>query len=103
CDPPNGRFARGVDIRHDQHVRLIEGAAEVVPQVLRTRKAVRLKEHQQTVLAGPACGLECGTNFHRLVVVVLDQSNAAHRAFNLKTPSYSREGLETLANEIGRD
>src|SRR5579859_237509 len=102
CDSPNGRFAGGVDIRHDQHVRLIEGAAEVVPQVLRARKAVWLKEHQQTVVAAATRGLERGSNFHRMVTVVIDQSNAAHRAFNLKAPSYSREGLKTLANEIGR-
>src|SRR6266702_1108836 len=36
----NRCFTRGVDIRDDQEVRLIEGAAEVIPEVLRARKTM---------------------------------------------------------------
>src|SRR5579872_1013780 len=88
-DATNRLFTRGIDIRHDQEVGLIEGAAEVVPEVLRARKAVRLKKHQQAVVTAAARGLERGANLHRMMAVVIDQGNAAHGAFDLKAPPHT--------------
>src|ERR1700722_10422426 len=57
-DAPNRLFTRGINIRHDQQVGLIERAAEVVPEVLRPRKAMRLKKDQQALVTAAARGLE---------------------------------------------
>ncbi len=78
-DAADGRFAGGVDVGQDQHVGLIEGAAEIVPKVLRARVAMRLKEHQQAVVAAAARRFERGANFHRVMAVIVDQGNAAQR------------------------
>src|SRR5579863_7732768 len=87
----NWRFIRGVDIRHDEQVRLIEGAAEVVPKVLRARKAMRLKEHEQPLITAAPRSFQRGTYFHWMMAIIIDQSNAAHRAFNLKAPPNTRK------------
>src|SRR5437588_13036656 len=55
-DPANRRFIRGVDVRHNQEVRMIESETEVVPKVLRARKAMGLKEYQQAVVTAAARG-----------------------------------------------
>ena len=85
-DAGNGLLARGIDVREHQHVGLIEGAAEIVPKVLRARVAVRLEEHQQALEMAAARGFERGANLGGVVAVIVDQRDAADDALDLKPP-----------------
>ena len=92
-------LARGVDIGDHQNVRLIEGAAEIVPEMLRARVAVRLKEHEQALVTAAARGFERGANFGGMMAVVVNQRDAAEDAFDFEAaarhPKISRARRES--------
>ena len=67
----------GVDVGQQEHVGLVEGLAEVVPEGLRARVAVRLEEHHRAPLARAAAQrLEGGADLGRVVAVVVDHQHA---------------------------
>ena len=53
-DPGDRLLGGGVDVGQQEHVGLVEGLAEVVPQRLRAREAVRLEEHHRAPRARAA-------------------------------------------------
>src|ERR1700687_79209 len=77
-DAGDGRLAGGVDVREHQHVGLVEGAAEFVPEMLRARVAVRLEEHQQTIEFANARRFECGANFGGVMAVIVNHRDVVY-------------------------
>ena len=78
------RFAGGVNIRQHENVGVVEGAAEIVPKMLRARVAVRLKKYQQALVAAASRGFERGANFRGMVAVIVDQRDAGKFAFDFE-------------------
>src|SRR4029077_536962 len=88
-DAGDWRLAGGVDVREHQHIGLIEGAAEFVPEMLRARETVRLEEHQQAIEFADARGFEGGANFSGVMAVVVDHRNVVDHAFDVEAPAHS--------------
>src|SRR5262249_46669891 len=88
-------LAGGVDVGEQQDVRLMEGAAEVVPQMLRARIAVGLEQDQGAPGSGPgAQRLEGRADPGRLMAVVVDDRDALGFAPHLETTIDPAERLE---------
>ena len=84
-----------------QHVGLVEGLAEVVPQRLGAREAVRLEEHDRAPLARAAAErLEGHADLGRVVAVVVDHQDALRLAAHLEAPVDAGEGLEAGADRV---
>src|SRR5713101_785421 len=90
-DAGDSRLAGGVNVGEHQHVSLIKGAAEFVPQMLRARVTVRLEEQQQAIELANARGFERGADFGGVMAVIVDHGNVVDRAFNVEAPADSRE------------
>ena len=94
-DALDGLLARGVDVGHEQHVGLVEGAAELVPERLRARVAVGLEEHHRPPRARPrAQGLEGDPDLGGVMAVVVHHEHAARFAAHLEAAVDAGEGLE---------
>jgi len=78
------RFAGRVNIEENKNIGLIERAAEFVPEVLRSRVAMRLKEHQQAIELAAAGGFEAWRESRRMMAVVIDT------VISLTTPLISK-------------
>src|SRR6266481_4064860 len=96
----NGRLAGGVDFREHQHIGLIEGAAEFVPQMLGARVTMRLEEHQQAIEFADARGFQRGADFSRMMTVIVDHRNVVDHAFDVEAAAHAREFAEALANQL---
>ena len=99
-DALDGLLARGIDVRQHQNVGLIERAAEILPEMLRARVAVRLEEHQQALVTAAARRFERGANFGGMMAVVVDQRDAVDDALDFKPPPTPRKFLEPRADQI---
>ena len=73
-----GCFARGINLGDHKNIGLIERAAEIVPEILRPRVAMRLKEHEQALVAAAARGFERRANLRGMMAVIVDQRDAAN-------------------------
>src|SRR5712692_286890 len=89
-----------VNVGEHQHVGLIKGAAEFVPQMLRARVTVRLEEHQQAIELTNARGFERGADFGGVMAVIVDHGYVVDRAFNVEAPADSRESSEAIADQL---
>src|SRR5215471_3251477 len=87
----NRAFTRGINIEQHQHVRLIERGHKLVPQMLRPRVAVRLKEHQQTIELAPARSLERSFDLGGMMAVIVHDRNSMFFALNIETTAYASE------------
>src|SRR5208282_1862115 len=94
-------FARGINFRDEKNVGLIEGLAKFLPEILRAREAMRLKNHEEALETAAAGGLESGANFGGVMAVIVDQSDAVEDALDFKAPPDAGKFLEALANQIG--
>ena len=94
----DGGFAGRVDIGQHENVGLIEGAAEFVPQMLRARVAMRLKEHQQAIELAAAGGFESGANFDRVVAVIIDHGDVVDDALDVKAAADTGKIDEAFAD-----
>src|SRR5262249_40050485 len=80
-----------------------EGAGELLPQVLRTRVTMRLKEHQQTVELAAAGSFERGFDFNRVMAVIVDHGDVVDRAFGVEAAADSAQLREALAYQLCRN
>jgi len=65
-------------VKHED-VGLIEGAAEIVPEVLRARVAMRLKEHEQAIELAAARGFEGCPDFGGVIAVIVNDGDVRRR------------------------
>src|SRR5713101_3390054 len=96
----DSRLAGGVNVGEHQHVGLIKGAAEFVPQMLRARVTVRLEEQPQAIELANTRGFERGADFGGVMAVIVDHGNVVDRAFNVEAPADSREFAEAIADQL---
>src|SRR5215467_8239265 len=85
----NRSFAGGVDVGDYKQVGLIKGASELLPEMLRTAKTVRLKQHQQAAELAAARGFERGLDFGGMMAVVVDHRDVVDRTFDVEAPADS--------------
>ena len=71
--------------------------------MLRSRVAVRLKEHQQALEAAAARRFERGANLAGMVAVIVNQRNAAENALDLEAPADAREIRQALRESSPRE
>src|SRR6267378_3595617 len=95
-----GCFAGGIDVDQNEDVGLVESAAEFVPEMLCACVTMRLKEHQQPIELAAARCFQRGTDFHRVVSVVIDDGDVVHDAFDVKPPAHPGKFSETFADQI---
>src|SRR5277367_2499908 len=102
-DAGDWRFARGIDVEQHEHVGLIEGAAELVPEMLRARKAVRLKENEQAVELAATRRFERGANFGGVMAVVVDHGDVVHDTLQVEPASHAGKFRESFAYQVSRN
>src|SRR6266481_6486695 len=102
-DAGNGRLACRVNVGEHQHVGLVEGAAEFVPEMLRARVAMGLEEHQQAIEFADARGFQCHADFGGVMAVIVDHRNVIDRSFDFEAAHYAREFAEALADQLRGD
>src|SRR5579885_501779 len=98
----DGLFRSGVDIQHEDAVRLVEGAPEFVHQVHGPAVAVRLEQHVNAAETAQPRGRQGGADFGGMMAVVVDDRDAALLAADLKAPVHAVKGLERPADHIRR-
>jgi hypothetical protein len=101
--PGDSRLTGAVDVGEHQDVGEVEGAAEIVPEVLGAGIAVRLEQHQQTIVLAPTRSLERGADFGGMMAVIVNDCNVVDNAFDLEAAADSREFREALADQFSRD
>ena len=80
-------FACRIDGQHQQGIRLIESAGEVIEQCLSSRIPVRLKYHHfSSVRPGIFKRLECRLDLGGVVSIIIHHGNAVPLAFDLQPP-----------------
>src|SRR6266436_7155379 len=94
----NGRFARRVNIRQHENVGLVESAAEFVPQVLRARVAVWLKENEQAMELAAARSFERRTNLRRVMAVVVNHGDVVDHALDVEAACNPRKPRKPFAD-----
>ncbi len=99
----NGRLTGGVDIGEYEHIGLVEGAAEFVPEMLRAGVAMRLEEHEQATELTDARRFERGADFGWVMAVIIDHRDVVDHAFDVKAAADAREFGEALADQFCRN
>ena len=87
ADAGKRRFARRINVGHDDAVGVVESAPELAPQRLRARIAMRLKHRQHAIAPGRARGRERRANLGRMMRVIVHQEKALALVFDLETPA----------------
>src|SRR6266568_871706 len=103
CYARDGRFAGRIDIKQNKDVCLIERAAELIPEVLGTRVAMRLKEHEQAIELAAAGRFERGANLGRVMAVIIDNCNVIDYALDVKAASHTGKLHEAFADQVSRN
>ena len=86
------RLARRIDVGHEQHIGVIEGAGEFVHQIIRPRVAMRLKQSDYApVRSADARRAQGRFDLRRVVTVVVDHHHARFVTLELKTPISAAE------------
>src|SRR6267154_473076 len=99
----DGGFAGSVDVEQRENVGLIEGAAEIVPEMLGAAVTMRLKEHEKPVeLAATGC-FEGRTNLGRVMAVVVNYGDIVDHTLDVKAAAYSSKFDEAFANQVSRN
>src|SRR4029077_4439485 len=96
----NGRLTGGVDVGEHQHVGLVEGAAEFLPQMLRARVAMWVEEHQQTIELANAGSFQRGPDFGGVMAVIIDYRDVVDGAFDVEAAADAREFAEAFADQF---
>ena len=86
-----------------QNVGLIEGAREIVPEMLRAGVAMRLEQHEQAIEFAAARGFERGANFRGMMAVIVHDRDVVHRAFNVEAAADAGKFRQAFANQVGGD
>src|SRR5574342_1057028 len=74
-DPGDRRFARRIDVGHDQHVGVVEGRQELVMQVERPSVAVGLEHDNASAREALAGGGQGRADLRRVMTVVVDDQH----------------------------
>ncbi len=90
----DGLLARGIDVEDDERVGIAEGLGEIVHQLLRSAIAVRLENDMNFAIAALLCGGKGGTDFGRVMAVVVDHTDSSARAPELKAAVNPTEVVE---------
>src|SRR5258708_26858322 len=98
----NGWLTGGVDIGEYEHIGLVEGAAEFVPEMLRAGVAMRLEEHEQAIELADARRFERGADFGWVMAVIIDYRDVVDHAFDVKTAAHARGFCEALPDPVCR-
>ena len=69
--------------------------------MLRAGEAMRLEEHEQAVEFAPTGRFERGTDFRRVMAVIVDDGDVVHHSLDVETAADSGEFCKALANQIG--
>src|SRR5258706_3249330 len=99
-DAGNRRFTRRVNIHQRQHIGFVEGAHKFVPQMLRPRVAMRLKERKQAVELAASRGFERRTNLRRVVSVIVHHGDIVHDAFDIEPPAHTSKFCQPFADQV---
>ena len=75
--PRDGGLAGSVDVHHHQHVGLVEGGEELLPEISRAGVAVRLEHCDDAPVVPRLGGGEGGADLGRMMPVVVHHENAA--------------------------
>ncbi len=100
-DARNWGFACGIDVQQHQHVGLIEGPAELVPEVLGAREPMRLEEHEQAIELAASRGFERGANFGGMVAVIVNDGDVVNDALDVEAAANAGEFRQAFADQIG--
>src|SRR4029450_5828281 len=84
CDSGNRGLAGRIDIRDHNPVRIVEGAAKYAAQRFCSSKTVRLKHRHETPPSYRFRCAKCGTNFRRMMRIIVDEQNPVARVFDLE-------------------
>ena len=103
ADAGNRRFARRINVGHDDTIGVIEGRAKFLPQRLGPRIAMRLKHRQDAFAPGRFRGRERGANFGRMMRVVVDQQKALALVLDLETPAGVLETAQRSGDLLERN
>ena len=77
---------------------MIEGFGEIVPEMLRAREAMRLKENEKTIEFAAARGVERGANFLRVVAVIVNDGDVGDDTFDVEAAADAGKVGEAFAN-----
>ena len=104
ADAGQGLLARGVDVRQHQHVGVNEALRELVEEIARARKQVRLENRDEAPVGkGVRGGFKRRGHLGRVVRVVVHDADAALFADNLKAPLDAPEAFEGAGDGGKRD
>ena len=76
ADARERRFARRINIGHDNAIGVIESAPKLLPQRFRPRIAMRLKHRQDAIAPGRFRGRERRANLGRMMRVIVHEQKA---------------------------
>jgi hypothetical protein len=93
-DPRDLALAGGVDLRHEQHVRVVEGGHELVPEVAGARVAVGLEDDDDPPIVNLARRSQGRADLGRVVSVVVDHVDAVGLALVFEASLDAEEGVE---------
>src|SRR5882724_8114874 len=97
----DGRFAGGVDVGQYEDVGLVECTAKIIPEMLRARVAMRLKEHQQPIEFAAAGRFQRGANLDGVMTIVINDGDVIHDALDVKTAAHSGKFGKAFADQVG--
>src|SRR5215470_11994297 len=97
------RLTGGINVQQCQHVRLVERARKFVPQMLRPRIAVRLKQRQQAVELATSRRLQRCSDLRRVMPIVVHHRDIVHHTFDVETAPYTRKLRQPFANQVARN
>src|SRR5260370_1436114 len=99
----DGRFAGRIDIEKREDIRLIERAAEFVPEMLGAGVTMGLKKHQQAIELAAAGRFKRGANLDGVMAVVIDHDDVIHYALDVKTAAHTGKLEEAFADQVYRN
>ncbi len=103
ADAGKRRFARRVNVGHDDAVGVIESAPELAPQRLGPRIAMRLKHGQNAITSGGFRGRERRANLGGMMRVIVHEQEAIALVLDFKTPPGVLEAAERSDDFLKRN
>src|SRR6266542_154982 len=94
----NRNFNRGIYVRHDNVVSIIEGAAKFIPQRFRARITMRLKHGQHAPATSRSRGFQRRPNLGGVMVVVVNKQKTIALIFDFKAATRVLEFAQRSGN-----
>src|SRR5215510_9748698 len=97
--PWQGRFASRIDIEQHQRISIAEGRIEFLQQQVRTRVAMRLKDHHQACLRPDCLGSpQRLTNLFGMVAIIVHDCNTVAYPTPVKASLHATKLFQSLGN-----